>query len=517
MAFASTFKGLTVFEAVCQSARKFGSSEPLIEDAVGGSLTYKRLLIGARILGKKLAAMTEPGEIVPILLPNANAVVVTMLGLQSAGRIPAMINYTTGASIAVSACKTVNAKSVIASRAFVEKAELEHLIDGFEKAGLQIIWLEDVRQQINLLDKISGFIFAYYPICKTKSTDPALVLFTSGSEGNPKGVMLSHENLLANCSQIRERVHVTTDDKVFNVLPVFHSFGHMGGVLLPLIYGMKLYLYPSPLHYKIIPQAARRTKPTILFGTDTFLKGYARTAKDEDFSSLRLVVAGAEAVKQETRDTWSKRFGAIVLEGFGMTECSPVVAVNTPEESRDGTVGKLLPGIETKLVAVEGIEDGGRMWVKGPNVMMGYLKADRPGELQPINDDWHDSGDIVNIDDDGFVTICGRAKRFAKIGGEMVSLGAVEIMAQGLWPEENHAVICVPDKRKGERVVLVTTAGEADKKVLAKETREKGYPELMVPNSIIKVDEVPVLGSGKTDYNSAKKVAMDELGINDAA
>ncbi len=215
------------------------------------------------------------------------------------------------------------------------------------------------------------------------------------------------------------------------MLPVFHSFGLTGGTILPLATGVKLFLYPSPLHYKLIPETAAKARPTILFGTDTFLGGYARSAKDTDFASLRLVVAGAEPVRSDTRRVWRERFGAEIVEGYGLTEAAPVVAVNTAAHGRDGSVGRLLPGMRMRLEPVEGIAEGGRLWVSGPNVMMGYMTADRPGVIQPLERPWHDTGDIVAVDREGFVFIRGRAKRFAKIAGEMVSLGAVEMLVAG--------------------------------------------------------------------------------------
>ncbi len=343
------------------------------------------------------------------------------------------------------------------------------------------------------------------------------MLFTSGSEGAPKGVVLSHENILSNCAQIETRIEFSPKDKLFNALPVFHSLGLTGGMILPLVTGVRLYLYPSPLHYKIIPQAVAKTNATILFGTDTFLAGYARTANDSDFKSLRLVVAGAEVVRHDTHETWRKRFNTTVLEGFGMTEASPVVAVNAPQSNRIGSVGQLLPGMEYKLEPVEGIDGGGKLWVKGPNVMLGYMLPENPGVLVAPEGGWHDSGDIVDVDEQGFITIKGRVKRFAKIAGEMVSLGAVEMIAHHLWPEESHAVVSVPDKRKGERVVLVTTAGNASRDTIADASRKSGYSELWVPNSIIHVSQVPVLGTGKTDYVSSKKIAIEKLGLGEAA
>ncbi len=289
-------------------------------------------------------------------------------------------------------------------------------------------------------------------------------------------------------------------------MPVFHCFGLTGGTLLPLLTGVRLYLYPSPLHYKIIPKTAAKVRPTIMFGTDTFLAGYARTAGENDFSSLRLIVAGAEPVRAETRRIWRERFGAEILEGFGMTEAAPVVAVNSATHGRDGSVGRLLPGMRMRIEPVDGIEGAGRLWLTGPNVMLGYLTADKPGELQPLEGGWHDSGDIVSVDREGFVEIRGRAKRFAKLAGEMVSLGAVELIAEDLWPDEQHAALAVPDKRKGERIVLLTTKVRPDKSKLAKHAKSAGAAELTIPSEIIKIGEMPLLGSGKTDYVSAQKL-----------
>lgn len=515
--FHSSFAGKTLFQAFVAASKAYEDERPVLEDAVGGSINYARMLTGASVLGRKFAKFTDKGEHVAVMLPNANAVVLTFLALQSGGRIPAMLNYSAGPGTVVSACTTVQARTVIASRAFVEKAELEPVVAALENAGLKMVWLEDIAKSVTSFDKGLGYLTRNRPLAKTRPDEAALVLFTSGSEGLPKGVVLSHANILANCAQIAERIDFSTADKLFNVLPVFHSFGLTGGMILPLVYGVRLYLYPSPLHYKIIPQAVAKTRPTILFGTDTFLAGYARTAKDSDFSSVRMVVAGAEAVKDETRETWKRRFDTLVLEGFGMTEAAPVVAVNSPQNNRPGSVGQLLPGIEHRLEPVEGIHKGGRLFVRGPNVMLGYMLADNPGKVVPLDDGWHDSGDVVEVDGAGFVTIRGRVKRFAKIAGEMVSLGAVEIMAQHLWPEENHAVVSVPDKRKGERVVLVTTAQGASRDTLAQASRQSGYSDLWVPNVIINVQQIPVLGTGKTDYQTTRKVAIDKLGLDDAA
>jgi acyl-[acyl-carrier-protein]-phospholipid O-acyltransferase/long-chain-fatty-acid--[acyl-carrier-protein] ligase len=510
--FAATDLDRGLFLAMRDAADRVGVSHPIIEDVIGGALSYRKLFIGARVLGRRFEALTAPGEAVGVLLPNANGVVLSLLGLLSGGRVSAMINYTAGPASVTAAVRTAVIRTVVSSRAFVEKADLADIVAAVETGGARLLWLEDLRESVTTLDKLTAAMLWRVPLQPQDAAKPAVILFTSGSEGTPKAVVLSHKNLLANAMQAEARITISPADILLNVLPVFHSFGLTGGTILPLVTGVKLFLYPSPLHYKIIPEIARKVRPTIMFGTDTFLANYARTAKDGDFSSLRFVVAGAEAVKPETRRVYRERFRAEIIEGFGLTEASPVVAVNTAIHGRDGTVGRLLPAMRMKLEPVEGISDAGQLWLDGPNMMMGYMTADRPGELQPLTG-WHDTGDIVAVDREGFITIRGRAKRFAKIAGEMVSLGAVEMLVQSLWPEQCHAVVAVPDKRRGERIVLVTTAEDADPEELRKFGRQAGAAELMVPNDIVKVREIPVLGSGKTDYVSTRKLALDRLGV----
>ncbi|ESW63345.1 AMP-binding protein [Mesorhizobium sp. C277A] len=505
-----------LFLAMRDAADRTGASHPIIEDVISGSLSYRKMFIGARVLGRRFEAVAAPGEAVGVLLPNANGVVLSFVGLLSAGRVAAMINYTAGPASVTAAVRAAVIRTVVSSRAFVEKAALADIIASIEAGGAKMLWLEDVRASVTTLEKLAAAVLWRFPLQRQDAAKPAAILFTSGSEGTPKAVVLSHRNLQANAMQAEARITISPSDILLNVLPVFHSFGLTGGTILPLVTGVKLFLYPSPLHYKIIPEIARKVKPTIMFGTDTFLANYARTAKDGDFSSLRFVVAGAEAVKPETRRVYRERFDASIIEGFGLTEAAPVVAVNTAIHGRDGTVGRLLPAMRMKLEPVEGIEGAGRLWLDGPNLMMGYMTADRPGELQPL-DGWHDTGDIVSVDREGFITIRGRAKRFAKIAGEMVSLGAVEMLVQSLWPEERHAAVAVPDKRRGERIVLVTTADDADPEELRAFGKKAGAAELMVPNDIVKVGEIPVLGSGKTDYVSTRNLAIEKLGLGLAA
>jgi acyl-[acyl-carrier-protein]-phospholipid O-acyltransferase/long-chain-fatty-acid--[acyl-carrier-protein] ligase len=504
MMFATTNVDQTLHQAVLAAAMTEGFGRIAVEDALGARLSYRKLLAGAAALGDKIGAITQKGDPVGVFLPNAAGVAVTVLALHRSGRVPAMLNYTAGAANLVSACKAAQVRTVLTSRAFIEKGRL-----GKEEAALRdatrLVYLEDLRETITLADRLRALIDS----SRAEDGDPqapAAVLFTSGSEGVPKGVVLSHRNLLANVAQVAARIDFGPADVVFNVLPVFHAFGLTGGLLLPLVSGVRTYLYPSPLHYRIVPEMVYASNATVLFGTDTFLAGYARTAHPYDFRSLRFVVAGAEAVKPETRRVWGEKFGLRIFEGYGITEASPVVAVNTPMFNRSGSVGRLLPGVEHRLEAVEGVAEGGRLMIRGPNVMSGYLRADAPGVLEPPANGWHDTGDIVAIDADGFVSIRGRAKRFAKIAGEMVSLGAVEAVAEKVWPGAVHAAATAPDPRKGERIVLATTQNGAERSALQAAFREAGLPDLAVPAEIRVLAKIPLLGSGKTDY-----VALREL------
>lgn len=514
---AASSRPVTLFAAFTRAARRLGADRIIIEDIVTGALTYRRLLIAGRVLGSRFAAISSSGEAVGLMLPNANGMVSSFIGLQSAGCAAAMINYTAGSANLLAAIRMAQIRTVVSSRAFVEKAQLGEIVAAIDKSGTRILWLEDIRKDVTAWEKLAGALFWRWPLNRPDAASTSVILFTSGSEGLPKGVLLTHQNILANAAQVEARIAFSPADTLFNALPVFHSFGLTGGTILPLLYGVRLFLYPSPLHYKQIPEFAARVKPTIMFGTDTFLAAYARTAKDDDFASLRLVVAGAEPVRAETRRVWRERFNAEIVEGYGLTEAAPVVSVNSRSHSRDGTVGRLLPGMRVRVEPVEGIEAGGRLWISGPNVMSGYIVADRPGAFEPPLGGWLDTGDIVVFDRDGYLTILGRARRFAKIAGEMVSLGAVEMLVQSLWPEDRHAAVAVPDAKRGERIVLLTTASAASKTELRAFGRKAGAADLMLPDAIVHVSDIPILGSGKTDYAGVRRLAMERLGLDKAA
>jgi acyl-[acyl-carrier-protein]-phospholipid O-acyltransferase / long-chain-fatty-acid--[acyl-carrier-protein] ligase len=519
LAFDARHADTTLFTALLQTMKRLrkqgGGKRQALEDQERSPLTYERLVLGALVLGAKLATHTRRAETVGILLPNVNGLAVTVFGLNAFGRVAAMLNFTAGLKNLRSAVETGVIRTIITSRRFIETAKLDDLVAGLAEIEVtpgrkvEIIYLESLRKTISGRDKAVGLMRSYYAgrfhrRHGLRPEQPAVVLFTSGTEGSPKGVVLSNRNVIANARQIFAHANgmLTSDDVVMNPLPMFHSFGLTAATIMPLLNGMKVVLYPSPLHYKQVPQLIAATKSTVLFATDTFLQGYARAADASELASIRYVIAGAERVKDATRTMWDKT-GALILEGYGATECAPVLACNLPPINMPGTVGPLLPGLESRLEPVEGIHDAGRLVVRGPNIMLGYLLADKPGVIVPPVDGWHDTGDIVTFDNEGRVAIKGRAKRFAKLAGEMISLAAVETMVSSLWPQHNHVVVTLPDPRKGEQLILITDKPDADKASLLGQARAEGFPELWVPKAIMVVGAIPVLGSGKVDFPAA--------------
>ncbi|WP_406854004.1 AMP-binding protein [Alsobacter sp. KACC 23698] len=508
----------TLFRALLDAADLHGRGAPILEDPERSPLSYGRLILGSLVIGGRLAALTRRGDTVGVLLPNVNAVALVLFGLNAFGRVPALLNFTAGLKNLRSAVATVEIQTVVTSRRFIESGRLDDVIAGLSEPPetgrpVRIVYLEDLRKELTSLDKLRGVMSSWFArwthARHALSPDEAgVVLFTSGSEGRPKAVVLSNANLLANVRQIEAHIGappLVPSQIVLNPLPVFHSYGLTGGLLLGVLVGMRVVLYPSPLHYRQIPKMAKAVGATVLFGTDTFLQGWAKAAEPGDLDSVTLVVAGAERVKEQTREMW-RASGAVILEGYGATECSPVIAVNQTFDNRPGTVGRFLPGMEHRLEAVEGLHEGGRLFVRGPNVMAGYVLPDRPGVLVPPAGGWHDTGDIVGVDQDGFVSIQGRARRFAKIGGEMVSLAAIETLAQALWPGATHVAVSLADARKGEQIVLVTDRAEADRAALAAYAKAQGYPELWAPKAVLVTASIPVLGSGKIDFAGAAEM-----------
>jgi len=517
MVFMSAEYDKTLVESIFDAKKIHGGGHEIAEDIMRKPLTYRSFILKMFILSLILRKKTQTGENVGVLLPTSATASVTFFSLLLIGRVPTMLNFSAGSYNIKSACKTAQVKTVYTARVFVKKAGLEHVVDALSQDNVDVVFLEDLAKTITLYHKIKGAMLSligrwyYKRITDQDPNNPCVILFTSGSEGHPKGVMLSHRNIQSNCQQLSSLVDIGPSDIVFNALPVFHSFGLTGGMLLPIITGVKAFYYPSPLHYRVVPELIYDTNATIMFGTDTFLAGYAKNANAYDFYNIRYVFAGAEKVKEETRSVYAEKFGIRLFEGYGATELSPVISTNTPMHNKNGSVGQLMPGMKYRIEDVPGIEIGGKLIVNGPNVMLGYLFADNPGVLVSPKDNWYDTGDIVTIDEKGYITIVGRAKRFAKIGGEMISLGAVENMVIELWAGESHGAVSIPDSSKGEQVVLLTTKKEGTTKEILSFAREKGYTELQVPKKIIHLEELPVLGTGKTDYVTMQKIALGEI------
>jgi acyl-[acyl-carrier-protein]-phospholipid O-acyltransferase/long-chain-fatty-acid--[acyl-carrier-protein] ligase len=501
----------TLFEAFLDAKETFGSRYELMEDVRLKEESYGSLLRMALGLARLVRSLTRPGEVVGVAMPNAAPTLGLILGLSSTGRVAAMLNYTAGPDGVRAACTAAQIRNVVASRTFLEKARLTHLFEGI--AGVRVHYLEDLKGQLNFLDKLWVLWHSLFPRTLPAfqgPDDPAVVLFTSGSEGKPKGVVHSHSSILSNVAQVRAIADFSPLDKFMIALPLFHSFGFTCGLIMPLVSGCKVFLYPSPLHYRVIPELVYDRNCTVLFGTSTFLGNYAKFAHPYDFGRLRYVVAGAEKLADDVRRLWIDKFGIRVLEGYGVTECAPVIAVNVPMACRIGSVGQILPGMEYELEAVPGIDTGGVLHVKGPNLMKGYLFYDRPGVIQPpdsIHEGWYSTGDIVSIDEDDFVHIRGRVKRFAKIAGEMISLEVVEQIAARAAPGHAHGASSYPDATRGEALVLFTTAVDLERDQLSIAAKELGYPELAVPRVVRTVTEIPLLGSGKTDYVRLKQMA----------
>jgi len=517
MVFQSSHYKQRLWDSLLDAAVIHGETHEVIEDLERTPLNYGDIFTRSMVLQQLLPKSLQKGEHVGLMLPNANGCFLTFFAMQARGLIPAMLNFSAGEKAVLAALKTASVSTVITSKKFIEMAELDHLIAAISQEA-EVVYLEDLKEKLNIFHKLKGLLMAKFPslgirrlIKHVKPDDAAVVLFTSGSEGIPKGVVLSHQNILANVEQVRASISFNEKDVCLNALPMFHSFGLTAGTMLTTLNGIKTFFYPSPLHYRVIPEMAYDINATILFGTNVFLAAYAKYAHPYDFYTMKYAVAGAEKLQQETRDLWMEKFGVRILEGYGATETSPILSVNTPMYFKLGTVGRFMPSIEYKLEHIPGIPKGGRLFVKAPNVMKGYLLYDNPSEIIPPEDGWYDTGDIVEVDDEGFVHIQGRAKRFAKVAGEMISLTAVEELCKQCWPEYEHVALAFPDAGKGEKIVLMSTLESPSRKDLVAYVKAHGINELNVPKTYLYVTEIPLLGTGKIHYVAAQALAEKML------
>ena len=486
----------------------------VLEDITGQALSHRMVMVGAEVLGRQFRRLLDgERERVGLLLPNVNGTVISVLGLWRIGKIPAVLNYSNGVPLMLTCAKLAGLRQLITSRVFLAKAKLD--VAPMEAAGIEFIYLEDIRKQISRLSKLGVFLKHRLALGQVRFNIPAdwtaVILFTSGSEGVPKGVELSHRNILANLRQLFSAVDVMDTDSLFNCLPMFHSFGLIVGTLLPLCRGIRTTVFPSPLQYRQIPTAVYNSNATMFLSTNTFLNGYARKAHPYDFRNVRYLLAGAEKVQQATADTWARKFGVHITEAYGVTECAPAISANTKADNRFGSVGRLLPGIEWKLDPIDGVADAGRLFVRGPNVMKGYLNADANEAFQALGG-WYDTGDIIHVDTDGYFWVRGRAKRFAKVSGEMVSLTAVEDALAGAFPQHGEecevAVVALPDAEKGEKLVAVTNEPRLELAEIREAIASAGMTNLCAPRDLQVVDELPKLGTGKLNHREVLQFVM---------
>ena len=478
-----------LWTALKDAARRFGPGRTIMEDAERRPLTYAKVIQSARLVGRRLAAVSRRGENVGLMLPNSNHLTLALFGLWSAGRTAVLLNYSQGKAPLISAVATARVSTVLTSRRFLETTGLEPAAAAL---GVRLLYVEDL-----VYSRAEKLAARLKPARPAASGEAAVIIFTSGSEGRPKGVVLSHANIMANNHQFKCRLPLNENDVFFNAMPMFHSMGLTLCVIFPILHGMRLFNYLTPLSAHLIPELIYDTRATLAVASDTFASAWGRNAEPYDLARVRYLISGAEKVKPRTRELYAEKFGLRILEGYGVSEATPVISVNTPFHFKAGSVGRLLPGIEARIEPVEGVERGGRLVVRGPNVMLGYLMPGQPGVIQPPAEGWHDTGDIVELDEDGFIWIKGRFKRFAKIGAEMVSLAAVEEVSGTLWPGQPHAVIALEDEHKGEKLALVISEPNPDLPRLWRALKEAGLPELAFPRQTIFLAEMPVTPLGK--------------------
>jgi len=500
--FQSRMKqNVNLFDEILEASRLNGPGMEIARDLTT-AVNYRTLLMASYLLAGKLRPMLLGKAAAGLLLPNSVGHLIALLSLFHIGKTPAILNFSLGTRSLLDCCETAGIDTILTSRVFVEKGKLEYLIEALS-AKARIVYLEDLKASATAFDKGKA-LFRYLCRQRAQAVTNELILFTSGSESSPKGVILTHTNLFANIQQVTSVIDITSRDKFFNALPMFHSFGLTAGTLLPVLKGVPVFLYPSPLHYKAISELVYDQNATILFGTSTFMAGYGRAAHPYNFHSLRYAFAGAEKLKEDVRQLWMEKFGVRILEGYGTTETAPILSLNTPLANKTGTVGRLLPGIEYRLEKVEGIEQGGELLVKGPNVMKGYLIHGKG--FMPAGE-WYRTGDLVEVDNDGFLTIQSRLRRFAKIGGEMISLNLIEELAMQCFGHSGFAAVAAGDSRKGERILLFTTDESVSLQQLRSYISQRRFSPLHVPASVKYTKTLPLLGSGKTDYVSLKQWA----------
>jgi acyl-[acyl-carrier-protein]-phospholipid O-acyltransferase/long-chain-fatty-acid--[acyl-carrier-protein] ligase len=481
-------------------------------------MRYGRALAASLIFSERFRGL-EKG-FVGIMIPTSAACSLTVLGALMSGRTPVMINYSTGAAEnARYAQKKCGFRTIITSRALIEKIGCP-FVDG-------MVFIEDIVGGISIAEKLKGGLTARLPVSLIlrsihggEEDDDLVVLFTSGSEKNPKAVELTHRNIFSNIESFSEAVGLSDQDRMFANLPFFHVFGLTINLWTPLYHGMTIISYANPTDYSTIVSRIRCEKPTVMAGTPGFLQGYLRKSEQGDFRSLRLVVCGADKCPETVRQEFHEKHGITLYEGYGATETSPVISVNTPGDNKPGSVGKPLPGVQVRIEDYETGEDcppgrTGRILVSGDAVMKGYY-GDLEETSMRIRHGWYDTGDMGFVDEDGFLWHAGRLKRFVKIGGEMVSLVKVEDVLERLLPADvSCCVVDIPDVRKGAKIVAAVTKAVDERMLLQ---RMAGHlPNISLPRQMVVIEELPKMGSGKIDFRRVAEMVRERLAHSSVA
>lgn len=501
---------MILHQQVVRIAKRNEKKIAVIDRTLDRRVTYKKLLIGSLILIKKFRHY-DPGFL-GIMMPNSAGSVLSILAALMSGRVPVMINYSTGAAANCEyAQKKCAFKTIITSRALCQKINCQH-VEG-------MVYLEDVMQTVSVFDKIRAALKAALPVGRLLKTlhggdenDTLLILFTSGSEKDPKGVQLSHRNISANFESLDKAFEFTRDDIFLANLPYFHVFGQTANLWVPLLKGMTLVTYANPLDFKAISDIVREEKVTLMAGTPTFFWGYLRNSNPGDFASARIMLSGADKCPEALRAGFLQKHGKTLLEAYGTTETSPGITVNTPTFNRPGSTGRPLAGVQ---VRVENYESGegcaigeiGKILVKGDNVMKGYFDDFEQTSLS-IRHGWYDTGDMGFMDADGYLWHVGRLKRFLKIGGEMVSLVKVEdVLEKLLPPDVECCVVEIPDPLRGARIVAAVTQ-QVDERAILKELAGQ-LPKIALPSRFVVIAEMAKTGSGKIDFRTITEKARE--------
>ena len=495
-----------------KTAKKFGKKMAIVDRTTEKNVPYAKALIAALILAKKFKKYEE--GYIGIMIPTSAGSFLSILGVLMAGKIPVMINYSTGAAEnSEYAQKKCGFDTIITSRALLDKIGCR-LVPG-------MVCIEDIMEEISTRDKLSAALKSKLPtkvLCNafpaSDIEDTIVILFTSGSEKEPKAVQLTHRNIGSNVTAAVDVFKLTSDDVIMCILPLFHVFGQTINFWLPLLNGMTSVTYANPLDYKKIPTIMKEEKITMIAGTPIFFAGYLRESKPGDFESVRLIVAGADKTPDWLREGYQKKHGIVLLEGYGTTETSPVVSANTPENNRPGSIGKVFPGVQVKITDINTGEElprgrEGKILVKGDLVMKGYYDDIEETSFR-IKDGWYDTGDMGMLDRDGFLWHRGRLKRFVKIGGEMVSLVKTESIMEEILPDGvSCCVVEVPDFRKGARLVAAVTRKVNDKEIIKQLTKK--LPSISIPTQFLVFDELPKMGSGKLDFRTITDMVRERL------